>query len=382
MSESTAQAIRNILEKCIVAEPKPKPKKSVAVHKVRFKQHEPSGKYSTSLLVRFTADAMICEGECRASGARAYVIWTFPRPVGVKGIPDDTAFRISTREWKKFRKLTESGLAIKIGEDGIVSVGAEHIGAVEEWDESAYTLDRATPIGSVTIAPGLNICQTLAGVGRNMDFYLWFCKIGDRIGLASTDSHRLHIQFDCINADESIVDTAVPAWFSPCGEATIFQLADSHPKPFDRAMTFDNIVVYVESPVGGFPSADKVISHAHDLTIDVAAAEDAFKIAAGREYAPSHKTVIREDGAVVAKPGEIAKIIVPKGFKPIGFNASYMLDAMKFSGSSTVKVQSEGINPFAIGNDRLAVVMPIVINDTDPTPSDQSADPSPDTHAE
>ena len=364
MSESTAKTIREIINECLVEVPATTltAKKANRPTKIKAFEQAPVSKFFSSVLVYFLDGSMYCEGMTGRQGFHAEAVWKFPRPAGTVKL-DDVKIRISTwSEWKMFRKLTLAGLEVKVNPNGAVSIGKEVVGSTETESEiCSHVLEEC--LGEVSIAAGLNIADQ-SGPLRYMDYYMEFCELKDgRIGLASTDSRRLHVQFDGITAfNREIRGCAVPAWFAPHGTVSVYKCADGC-----RAVSFDNVVVYMPHAGGGsFPRIDQVIPKSHDMGIDLADAVDGLKILCAKEFGPSFKTIIHEDGKVHGKAGEVAEIGVPEGFHRIGFNAQYALDAIKFSGTSTMKLTNDGkINPFTFGTDRLAVVMPIQIKTAD-----------------
>ena len=360
MSESTAKAIREIINECLVEVPAAA-KKENRPTKVKAFEQAPAPKFFSSVLVYFDRDLMYCEGQTGTFGFHANAEWRFPRPAGTMKL-DDVKIRISTwHQWRMFRKLTLAGLEVKVNPDDFVTIGEEIIGSTEP-DGETHPLLVESVLGKVTIAPGLNVADP-SGTLRYMDYYLSFCEFKDgRIGLASSDSRRLHVQFSDIEVkDKGIIGAAIPAWFTPHSAVDVYKCVDGR-----IAAAFDNIVVYMNGNAGSFPNVEQVIPKSHDMEIDLGFALPGLKILTNKEFGPSFKTIVNEDGKITGMAGDVAKIVVPEGFKRIGFNARYALDAIEFSGTSTMKLtNSEDVHPFTFGDDRLAVVMPIQIKTSD-----------------
>ena len=382
MSESTAKAIREIINECIVVVPGTMQalRRTSRHTKVKAFEQAPVSKYFRPVLVCFYADEMICEGETGAFGFHADATWAFPRPSGTRGLPDDTKIRISTwHQWKMFRKLTLAGLPVRINPNSHVTIGDELVGDSEpEAERTLRGIEKV--LGRVDIAAGLNISALSGGASKAIDYYMAFCKFRDgRIGLASTDSHRMHVQYDGIFIyDDEILEAPFPAWLTPHGTVTLYKFTDGR-----YAAAFDNVTVYMNSLVGAFPPADKVIPESTDTEIDLTPALDGLRVLAAKEFGPCHKTYVRTDGTIYGKAGEVAEIHAPENFGGVGFNASYVLDAVAFSGTTEMKMTTAN-NPLTFGDSRLAVVMPIRGAEEAFTPktADQSADPSPDIHEE
>ena len=133
---------------------------------------------------------------------------------------------------------------------------------------------------------------------------------------------------------------------------------------------YDNVVVRYKVD-GQFPNLDACIPKDFDQTITFYEQGIEFlKTVAKIGKSPSYKAILRPDGAIESDFGKQDCGASFSGVPmTIGFNAQYMIDAIKFVDvAGPVEVRVDGpVNPivFGGGSGRLAIVMPIQVKSTE-----------------